>query len=226
MSEKEIVIFGAGDLAREVAFLIRELNRRTEGWNLLGFVVEDRDLFGKKVCGYPIIEGVQALRRERYGGAAAIGVGIPAIAYRITDQIRVARLNMTFPVLIHPSVIADWDNLMLGQGVIVCAGCVLTTQISLGDFTFVNLGCTIAHDVKTGVHSIINPQASISGGVTLDDYVYIGSNAVIMEDKHIGKGAQVSIGAVVSTDVEPWTVVGGNPARVIRRLEPWGRGHT
>ena len=221
MNEREIAIFGAGDLAREVAFLIRELNRAGEGWDLLGFVVEDQDLFGKRVCDRPIIEGVEALRRDKYEGAAAIAVGAPATAYRIMNQIRAAGLNLTFPALVHPSVIADWDNLVLGQGVIICAGCVLTTQISLGDFTFVNSACTIGHNVKTGAHCILNPQANISGAVTLEDYVYIGSSAVVMEYKRIGEGAQVSMGAVVSTDVASWTVVGGNPARVIKKLKPW-----
>ena len=37
----------------------------------------------------------------------------------------------------------------------------------------------------------------------------------------MGAGAQVSMGAVVSAEVPPWTVVGGNPARVLKTLEPW-----
>jgi virginiamycin A acetyltransferase len=47
--------------------------------------------------------------------------------------------------------------------------------------------------------------------------VWIGYQALIMPGVRIGDGAIVAAGAVVTADVEPYTVVGGNPARTIRR---------
>ena len=222
MKNRDLVIFGAGDLAREVEFLVRELNRTGEGWNLLGYVVEDTALFGKRVGDYPIIEGVEALKRQRFDGAAVIAVGSPAVGYKIKNQINAAGLDVIFPNLVHQSVVVDRESLLLGKGAIICAGCVLTVGIKLGDFTYMNMGCTLGHDVETGTHCILNPQANINGRVILEDYTYIGANAVIMQQKRIGRGAQVSMGSVVCSDVAPWVVVGGNPSRIIKKLESWG----
>lgn len=220
---RDIVIFGAGDLAREVEFLLRELNQSGDEWNLRGFVVEDKNLFGGKVCDLPIIDGVASLKRENYNGAAVFAVGSPEISNRISNQIKAAELSLTYPNLVHPSVIVDRQSLVLGRGVIICAGCIMTTGITIGDFTVVNMGCTIAHNVKVGEHCHINPQVNISGGVTLERNVFIGSSAVIMEYKRLGENSQVSMGSVISTDVAPWTVVAGNPSRVIKKLEPRDR---
>jgi acetyltransferase-like isoleucine patch superfamily enzyme len=52
-------------------------------------------------------------------------------------------------------------------------------------------------------------------GVEIGDYVWIGVNATIMPGIHIGTGAVVAAGAVVTKDVDPYTVVGGVPAKVI-----------
>ena len=52
--------------------------------------------------------------------------------------------------------------------------------------------------------------------IIIDNYVWIGVNATIIGDVHIGEGAVVCAGAVVTKDVEPYTVVAGVPAKVIR----------
>jgi galactoside O-acetyltransferase len=56
--------------------------------------------------------------------------------------------------------------------------------------------------------------------VTIRDKAWIGMNALILEGVTIGEGAVVGAGAVVTRDVPPWTLVAGNPARVVRTLDP------
>lgn len=53
--------------------------------------------------------------------------------------------------------------------------------------------------------------------VTIGHDVWIGHGAIVLAGRSIGTGAVVAGGAVVTKDVEPYTIVGGNPARVIRR---------
>ncbi len=55
------------------------------------------------------------------------------------------------------------------------------------------------------------------GNIVVDDDVWIGYGATIMSGVHIGQGAVVASGAVVCKDVPPYAIVGGNPARVIRK---------
>jgi maltose O-acetyltransferase len=51
----------------------------------------------------------------------------------------------------------------------------------------------------------------------IEDDVWIGAQAIILPGVRIGRGAIIAAGAVVTKDVEPYAVVGGNPARVIKR---------
>ncbi len=57
----------------------------------------------------------------------------------------------------------------------------------------------------------------ITKPITIKDNVWIATDAIILPGVTIGEGAVVAAGAVVSKDVEPWTVVGGNPARFIKK---------
>lgn len=78
---------------------------------------------------------------------------------------------------------------------------------------------SIAGEVRiyTMQHDIDSPDFSESEGeVTIDDYVVIGTRVTILPGVHIGKGAVVASGAVVTRDVEPYSLVGGVPAKHIR----------
>ncbi len=65
-------------------------------------------------------------------------------------------------------------------------------------------------------------QGHVPGEIHIEEDVWIGANCVITADVRIGKGAVVGAGAVVTRDVEPWTIVGGVPARPIGRRRETG----
>jgi acetyltransferase-like isoleucine patch superfamily enzyme len=56
--------------------------------------------------------------------------------------------------------------------------------------------------------------------VTVGNDVWIGANACVLRGVALGEGAIVGTGSVVTKDVPPYTIVAGNPARVIRELTP------
>lgn len=73
----------------------------------------------------------------------------------------------------------------------------------------VNFSKGIHPDVYTGI-----PNAP----VIIKNSVWIGVNSVILKGVTIGEGAIVGAGSVVTKDVPAWTIVGGNPAKVIREI--------
>ena len=106
-------------------------------------------------------------------------------------------------------------KLNIGQYSTINFGCYLDNRrgIVIGD----NVG--IAHNTKiyTLGHDLDDPQFKTKGKqVTICDNVFIFSNAMIMPGVTIGEGAIVLAGSVVTKDVEPWSIVGGNPAKKIR----------
>jgi maltose O-acetyltransferase len=78
---------------------------------------------------------------------------------------------------------------------------------------------SIAGEVRiyTMEHDIDSPDfAEIGEPVVIDDYVVVGSRVTILPGVHVGKGAVIASGAVVTHDVAPFEVVGGIPAKFIR----------
>jgi acetyltransferase-like isoleucine patch superfamily enzyme len=87
-------------------------------------------------------------------------------------------------------------------------------------------GCSISWNINildTNVHELVvegSPKPR-SGPVTIGDHVWIGTGATILAGTTIGDDAVVAAGSVVTSDVQPGTVVGGNPARVISEHASW-----
>lgn len=60
-------------------------------------------------------------------------------------------------------------------------------------------------------------EAQTKGDIVIDDDVWIGYRATVLDGVHIGQGAVIAAGAVVTKDVSPYSIVGGVPAREIKR---------
>lgn len=71
--------------------------------------------------------------------------------------------------------------------------------------------CTASHDVASETFNLATKP------ITIGDGAWVASRAIVLPGVTIGEGAVVAAGAVVTKDVEPWTVVGGNPAKFIKK---------
>lgn len=77
------------------------------------------------------------------------------------------------------------------------------------------------NDIKNGVNYIANKNWDVvkSAPIHICSKAWIGTGVKVLKGVTIGEGAIVGAGSVVTRDVEPWTIVGGNPATVIKKLE-------
>lgn len=110
------------------------------------------------------------------------------------------------------------------------------SQIRIGDNTSFAWGSLIAGKVNIGSNTIIGSYVTVSGsnhtfsdhnklikeqgvnikGVNIGDNVYIASRSIILDGVTIGSHSVIGAGSVVTKDIPPYSVVVGNPARVIK----------
>lgn len=90
-------------------------------------------------------------------------------------------------------------------------------EIRIGDYVAIGPACVLraANHEFSDVAMPIMRQGHKFGRIIIDNDVWIGANCVITPDVHIGRGAIVGAGAVVTRDVQAWSIVGGVPARLI-----------
>jgi sugar O-acyltransferase (sialic acid O-acetyltransferase NeuD family) len=214
---KDIVILGAGGLAREVAFLIEEINKEKSSYNLLGFVVNDSTLQGAIIGKYKVVGDEDWLANQNIN--AALGIGDPKINSKIISKFA-DKKDIFFPNLIHPKTVWDIDRIKLGKGNVICAGNIFTTDIEIGSFNIFNLNSTYGHDIKICDCSVFNPGLNISGGVSIGSRCLIGTGATILQYIEIGSDVLVGAGSVVNKNVTEGGAVAGMPARLlIKRIK-------
>ncbi|GAB3026897.1 acetyltransferase [Oleiagrimonas citrea] len=204
-----LCIFGAGGFGREVAWLARQ----TWGKNVdLLFAVDDARFLCDEVNRIPVELLANLKPDEDFRFLVAIGA---PDARRIAAR-SCREAGMRAARLVHPRAETS-EHVELGLGTIICAGNILTTNISVGEHVHINLACTIGHDVRIGDFTTISPGCHISGHVHIGSNVFIGTGANIINGVSdapltIGDGAIVAAGACVTRSVEPDSMVAGVPA--------------
>jgi UDP-N-acetylbacillosamine N-acetyltransferase len=213
----DIVIIGSGGLAKEVCFLIEEVNRdygTTNKYNILGYA-DTIDKIGT-ICGkYRVVMDDEDLVQHSSNIGVILGLGTPEISNKLIKKYR-ANPFISFPNIIHPNVVGDWDSIEMGRGNVICAGNVFTTDVKIKDFNYFNLSCTVGHDTSIGEFNIINPSVNISGGVNIGNNNLIGTGSQVLQYLKIGDNNIVGAGAVVSKEITDSGVYVGIPARRIK----------
>ncbi|TFJ93223.1 DapH/DapD/GlmU-related protein [Lentibacillus salicampi] len=110
-------------------------------------------------------------------------------------------------------------NIKIGKNVFINSGCRFQDQgqIIIGDQSLIGHNvvlATINHD-----YNPLNRGTMYLKPIVLKERIWIGSNATILPGVTVGENAIVAAGSVVTRDVEPNTIVGGNPAKFIANLE-------
>lgn len=109
-------------------------------------------------------------------------------------------------------------NLEIGDWVALSEDCDIyaVDKIRIGDRSTISRGaflCCASHDIASATMELTYAP------ITIGSDAWVAARAIVMPGVTIGDGAVVAAGAVVTKDVEPWTVVGGNPAKFIKRRE-------
>jgi len=214
---QSIVILGAGGFGREVLDIIIAQNKVSKRWKILGFVDEDPELKGKVLNGYPVLgsfDWFSKIDLKEIMVVCAIGDNISK--KKVVEKAK--GLGLTFANVVHPSVIMT-EFVTLGEGVIICAGCILTNQITIGNHVIINLDVTIGHDSIIEDFCTLSPGVHISGRNKIGEGANVGTGAVTIQGIVIGRWSIIGAGAVVAQDIPDKVVAVGVPAKPIKQVE-------
>lgn len=212
-------IIGAGGYGREVMPLAKKQLKEdiSMGRSEVLFVVEEHvDQNYVNGCRVVSLNNFLSLPDSK---SFSIAIGNSKVRERIAN-ICISAGAKPFSIQSENVVILDENE--IGDGCILSPFSTITSNAKIGKFFHANIYSYVAHDCEIGDFVTFAPSVKCNGNVVVEDHVYVGTGAIIMQGKHnkpltIGRGAVVGMGAVVTKNVPPGVTVVGNPARPLTK---------
>ena len=196
---KKIIIIGAGGAGKEILWTIDEHNDQIETYEILGFVDDDKTLKNKKINGYPVLGNISWMISQNYQNLeVVIAVGEPKSREKIIKKI--CKHNFQFAKIIPPSAkIAK--SASIGKGVIIQHNCIISADVKIKNYVYVNYNSTIGHDCEILDNVTISPGVNISGNNIIGNNTYIGTGTATKEKIRIGDNCFIGGGTIVGKNI-------------------------
>ncbi|WP_269515268.1 acetyltransferase [Brevundimonas subvibrioides] len=213
--ERTFGLIGTGGFAREVMPVARGFLRHHPDLGIEPgrIVFVDRE-GGAPVDGIPVLSEAEflALDGDRH---FTLAVGDGAVRQAIAERLEAFGCH---PLSIRADNVLLPDDLDCGPGAVFQPFSMVTADARIGRQFQCNLYSYVAHDCVVGDYVTLAPRVSLNGNVVVEDFVYIGTGAVIRQGTPerplvLGRGCVIGMGAVVTKDVAPGVTVVGSPAR-------------
>jgi sugar O-acyltransferase (sialic acid O-acetyltransferase NeuD family) len=142
-----------------------------------------------------------------------IAIGDSKVREGIVKKLPKTTKYFTF---VHPSSQIHSEDVEIGEGSVICAGCILTTNIKIGKHSHLNLLTTIGHDNNIGEYFTTAPGSKISGNCSIGNHVYFGTNSSVREKINICNDVVIGLNAGVVKDIKENGVYVGVPVKKIK----------
>lgn len=211
--EKKIYILGVGHNTPVYIDLVEAC-----GYEVLGLYHYNDSRTGEKVHGKLILGSNNDL--FSIGSLAnmnfAISIGNNKIRSKLANEIR--SLEGTIPTLIHPTAVVSKYS-KIDEGVVIHVNAVVQADASIKKDTVLSYNTSVSHNSNIGEACYLAFNSTIGAYVEVQDFVLIGQAAAIVSDKldYIGHNSIIGAGSVIIKNVEPFSVVVGNPGKVLKR---------
>jgi sugar O-acyltransferase (sialic acid O-acetyltransferase NeuD family) len=191
--------------------------RRERPLEVLGFLDNDPVKKNSDFFGYPVLGGFEMLP-----GLVAehefVNIITRDCATRYETSKHIVEAGGRLTNLIHPNV--DLEMTTIGVGNYIQESVLLQAAVAVGNNSSVSFGSLIGHESVIGNSVFFAPGCHVSGIVHVEDGVFVGTGCTILPRLTIGRWSVIGAGSVVTADVPPYSVVVGNPARVLRTIVP------
>ena len=180
---------------------------------------------------------IEFIRQRRNRGKAS-SLGVNSLLHGSIDKRAVnSRIDIGCDCLIQGVLVTETnasriqigDNVFIGAGVII--DCV--DQIVIEEDVLIAHGCMVADSDNHSVSYSVRKNdlrdwksggkhdwsTTVSKPILISKGAWIGAKSIVLKGVSIGEGAVVGAGSIVTKDVPPYTIVAGNPARIIREIQ-------
>ncbi len=217
MNKKLLIIGGHG--SGEIAMSIFEdINSITKEWDIVGYLSDIKEP-GQKLGKHTIIGSTAEIMDYVNKGYYIHNT----LFFNAKDKKnRVTRFkDLDIPLEanatgVHPTAIVT-PGVKIGFGVLINQYALLQTNCQIENFVHVYSGSLMGHDSYTKNYCTIGAQSIVGGRVILGEGVHVGFNATIREDITVGKYSIVGMSSAVVKDITDFDIVGGNPAKSIKK---------
>jgi sugar O-acyltransferase (sialic acid O-acetyltransferase NeuD family) len=117
---------------------------------------------------------------------------------------------------IHPTAQLHGPDIVIGEGSIICAGSIITTNVKIGKHAHINLITTIGHDCVIGDYFTTAPGVQISGNETIGNRVYFGTRSCIKQKITICDDVVIGMNSGVTKNINEPGIYIGTPVKKIK----------
>jgi len=211
VSKRKLYLIGAGGLAREIESWISLDKVFLKKWKIIGFLDRDLNSIHEYPTDYSVV-GIAETFDFQPGDAAIMCIANPLIKKRIVDAI--GRKVEFISYISDKAIITKFTK--IGEGVVICPNCVISTNCIVEDYVTINCGCIIGHDCIVGEFSSLMPHIDLGGQVKIGKGIFLGTKTTVIPKKHIKDQITVGAGSVVIRNLNKEGTYFGNPASLLK----------
>jgi sugar O-acyltransferase (sialic acid O-acetyltransferase NeuD family) len=211
--KKGAVVF-VGAANPETIRMIGAIQRSQPDFSVAGFLDNDLKKKNTDFFGYPVFGGMECVSELVKREVVFVNLITGNLHARYAISLEIARAGGVFTNFIHPNV--DLTMTAVGLGNYIQESTIIQAGVSIGNNSSIHMATLIGHESAIGNSVFIAHGVSVSGCCYIGDGTFIGTNSTILPRISIGKWATIGAGTVVTKDVPDYSVVVGNPGRVIK----------